>query len=65
MMQIIDTQRMLGMVNHNRESMVATSTGFAEGRAWLEIGKNRCISMEIRSHIVDRMVGIQSMHVRG
>jgi hypothetical protein len=48
----------------NGKSMITASTGFAEGRAWVEIGKNRWISMEVGSHIVDRRVRIKSMYIR-
>lgn len=34
------------------ETELDTSTSFAEGQAWLEIGKNRGICMEVRSQIV-------------
>jgi len=47
----------------NGES-ISTSRGFAKGRAWREIGKNRGISMEVRSQIVDRRAGAQNMHIR-
>lgn len=34
------------------ETELDTSTSFAEGQAWLEIGKNRGICMEVRSQMV-------------